>query len=127
MSETTLAGFETRAFSHDGKTLPVFHGGVGPGVVIIHEIPGITPEVTRFARWVVDAGFHVAMPSLFGTPGKPKTTGYLIRSFARACISREFTCWLPTAPARSPTGCGPCAERSMKNAAVPAWARSACA
>ncbi len=85
-----LTGFEETRFTHDGRTLPVYRAGEGPGVVVIHEIPGITPEVARFARWVVDAGFHVAMPSLFGTPGKPKTTGYLIGSFARACISREF-------------------------------------
>lgn len=92
MSDADLAGFDCSTFSHGGKTRPVFSAGDGPGVIVIHEIPGITPEVARFARWVVDAGFHVVMPSLFGEPGKPKSTGYILGSFARACISREFRC-----------------------------------
>ena len=92
MSGADLAGFDRSTFSHGGQTRPVFSAGNGPGVIVIHEIPGITPEVSRFARWVVDAGFHVVMPSLFGVPGKPKSTGYILGSFARACISREFRC-----------------------------------
>jgi dienelactone hydrolase len=41
---------------------------------------------------VVDRGFTVFMPSLFGTVGKAKTMPYVLRSMARACISKEFTC-----------------------------------
>lgn len=59
-------------------------------MIVIHEIPGIAPEVARFATWVADAGFTVAMPSLFGTPGRPLTGSYALGQFARACISREF-------------------------------------
>ena len=87
-----LAGFERSTFSHEGKARTVFSAGEGPGVIVIHEIPGITPEVVRFERWVVDAGFRVALPSLFDVPGKPKSTGYILGSFARACIIREFRC-----------------------------------
>lgn len=85
-----LPGFVQSNFEHDGRRLPVFRAGDGPGVIVIHEVPGITPEVARFARWVVDAGFHVVMPSLFGVPGKPKSSSYILGAFARACISREF-------------------------------------
>jgi dienelactone hydrolase len=85
-----LDGFEATEFTHDGKTLPVFRRGKGPGVVVIHEIPGITPEVARFGRIVADAGFTVALPSLFGTPGKPYSGLYILEQVARACISREF-------------------------------------
>lgn len=85
-----LPDFEEASFSHEGRTLPVVRSGNGPGVIIIHEIPGITPEVARFAGWVVEAGFHVVLPSLFGVPGKPKSAGYIAGAFARACISREF-------------------------------------
>ena len=92
MTDHILHDFARAHFTHDGKTRPLFLAGVGPGVIVIHEVPGITPEVVRFARWVVDAGFRVAMPSLFGVPGKPKSTGYILASFARACISREFRC-----------------------------------
>ena len=39
---------------------------------------------------LVDNGFTVAMPSLFGEPGKPKSVGYIAASIARACVAREF-------------------------------------
>jgi len=68
----------------------VYRRGSGPGVIVIHEVPGITPEVARFARWVADDGFTVFMPHLFGTPGKPFSTPYVLAQLARACVSREF-------------------------------------
>ena len=85
-----LDGFTTTEFSADGVTHPVHRGGSGPGVVIIHEIPGITPAVAGFAERVADAGFSVALPELFGTAGKPFSGGYVANQMLRACISREF-------------------------------------
>ncbi|HZF56777.1 MAG TPA: dienelactone hydrolase family protein [Polyangiaceae bacterium] len=86
----TLEGFTESAFSHEGSTRTVYRRGSGPGVVIMHEIPGITPPVAAFARRVADAGFTAVMPVLFGTPGKPLSTPYALGQLARACISREF-------------------------------------
>ena len=85
-----LPGFDETTFSHEGESYPVFRRGSGPGVVVIHEIPGITPPVAEFARRVADAGFSVYAPSLFGIPGKPFSNGYMLGQMARACISREF-------------------------------------
>jgi dienelactone hydrolase len=85
-----LPGFETTRFSHEGKTRTLYRAGRGPGVVVIHEIPGIYPAVIEFARRVAEAGFSVYMPDLFGTPGKPLSTPYLLGQVARACVSREF-------------------------------------
>jgi len=85
-----LEGFEEFPFSHDGATRPVYRRGEGPGVVIMHEIPGITPEVAGFARRVADEGFTVFLPHMFGTPGKPLGIPYALGQMARACISREF-------------------------------------
>lgn len=85
-----VEGFTATEFTHQGETRPVYRRGSGPGVVVMHEIPGITPEVARFARRVADAGFTVAMPSMFGTPEKPMTIGYAVGQMARACVSREF-------------------------------------
>jgi dienelactone hydrolase len=39
---------------------------------------------------VADEGFHVALPHLFGTPGRPLSVGYAAGQMARACVSREF-------------------------------------
>ena len=85
-----LDGFLETDFSADGMSHPVLRGGEGPGVVIMHEIPGITPPVAEFAERVAAAGFHVALPELFGTRGRELSTGYLMGQLARACISREF-------------------------------------
>ena len=43
----------------------------GPAVIVIPEVPGISPHVARFARWVREAGFTVYMPSLYGRDGEP--------------------------------------------------------
>lgn len=87
----SLEGFSQGHFSHAGKTCEVFRKGSGPGVVIIHEIPGITPQVERFANIVAESGFTVVMPSLFGKPGKKLGALYVGEQFLRACICKEFS------------------------------------
>jgi dienelactone hydrolase len=87
----SLDGFDQSPFTHDGVTRTVYRRGSGPGVVVMHEIPGITPQVAEFARRVADAGFTVYLPHMFGVPGKPISTGYILGEMARACISREFS------------------------------------
>lgn len=89
MSEQ-LPGWSEGRFAHDGVEHVVFRRGSGPPVIVIHEIPGVTPTVVRFAERVVDAGYTVALPWLFGEVARPKTTGYALAQIARACVSREF-------------------------------------
>jgi dienelactone hydrolase len=88
-----LEGFTETTFTFGDATRTVYRAGTGPGVVVVHEVPGITPLVADFGRRVVDAGFTVAMPSLFGEPGRPMSGGYIASSMSRACISHEFTTW----------------------------------
>ena len=88
-----LEGFTETEFTFDGVTKPVYRAGSGPGVIVIHEVPGITPLVAAFGRRVVDAGFTVAMPSLFGDPGRPMGMPYIMKSLSGACVSKEFTTW----------------------------------
>jgi dienelactone hydrolase len=88
-----LDGFTETSFSFDSVTRPVYRGGSGPGVVVVHEIPGITPPVADFGRRVIDAGFTVAMPSLVGEPGRPMSGTYVMKSFSSVCVSREFSAW----------------------------------
>lgn len=83
---------------HTGETLrgttatyPTYRKGTGPGVIVIHEIPGLTPEVIGFGEEVVAAGFTVVMPHLFGKPEaglNPLSVGNALR---QVCVSREFT------------------------------------
>lgn len=90
---TTPPGWVRTEFASGGLSHPVFRRGTGPAVVVIHEIPGITPTVLRFAEEVVDAGFTVVMPLLVGTTGRAPNPVYLADSLARVCLSREFTTW----------------------------------
>ena len=85
-----LADFAARRIDLLGKTRLVYVAGTGPAVVVMTEMPGISPHVARFARWVRDAGFTVYMPHLFGKDGALPTPLYTIGTMARACISREF-------------------------------------
>lgn len=87
-----LEGFEMTPFtSSSGRTRHVYRRGSGPAVIIIHKIPGITPQVAEFARRVADRDMTVVLPDLLGTPGRPMTIPYALSSFARACVSKEFT------------------------------------
>ncbi len=89
----TLEGFTETEFTHEGVTRPVHVGGAGPAVVVIHEIPGITPKVAEFGRKVVDAGFRAYLPSLVGDPGREPGARYLVSSLWKVCVSKEFTTW----------------------------------
>jgi dienelactone hydrolase len=89
MSE--LTGWTRSSHTAGEVTHPIYRKGTGPGVVIVHEIPGITPEVLRFAEEVVDRGFTVVLPHLFGDPGAPATTTRILRAIAQVCVSSEFT------------------------------------
>ena len=84
-------GWTRGSHTHEGVTHATYRRGTGPGVIVIHEVPGITPEVAAFAEEVVDAGFTVVMPSLFGTDGAPMTARTIASSIGRVCVSREFT------------------------------------
>ncbi len=87
-----LEGFEVKPFtSSDGRTRDVYRTGTGPAVVVIHEVPGITPLVAAFARRVAERGMTAVLPDLLGTPGRPVTIPYALSSMARACVSKEFT------------------------------------
>jgi dienelactone hydrolase len=87
---SALAGWDESTFTAAGNTFPTYRQGTGPGVIVIHEIPGITPHVQAFGQEVVDAGFTVVMPSLFGTPASPMSLPGVAKAIAKVCISKEF-------------------------------------
>lgn len=94
MSDTDpLTGWDRRSFSAAGFTHDTYRRGSGPGVIVIHEVPGITPTVIDFANDVVERGFTVVMPDLVGTPGRPPSAPYIASSLVKVCISREITAW----------------------------------
>lgn len=115
--DDTLGDFEQRSITLQGHTKTVYVAGAGPAVVVMAEMPGISPHVARFARWVRDAGFSVYMPSLFGRDGRYPHADEGLKVLQRACISAEFqafaanasapiTAWLRALAARAHQECG---------------------
>jgi dienelactone hydrolase len=90
---TALDAFTETEFTHNGATRTVYRAGTGPGIVVMSEMPGITPNVAVFAQRLVDAGFTVAMPQMFGEPGRGPSVGYVLKSLTQGCVSREFSNW----------------------------------
>lgn len=115
--DDALEDFQHREVTLLGATRTVHVAGSGPAVVIMAEMPGISPRVARFARWVRDAGLTAWMPHLFGRDGAVPTASEGRRVFARACVSAEFralagnesspiTAWLRALAAHAHAECG---------------------
>ena len=91
-----LVDFTVTAFTHAGTTRTVYRSGEGPAVIVMAEIPGITPAVADFARRVRDLGCTVVLPVLFGEPGADPGPLAIARTIAPACVSKEFAAFATT-------------------------------
>jgi dienelactone hydrolase len=85
-----LDDFTHETFTYEGATRTVYRTGTGPAVIVISEIPGITPNVARFARMVAAIGCTAVMPHLFGDDGREPNMRLALAEVARACVSKEF-------------------------------------
>jgi dienelactone hydrolase len=85
-----LDAYHETTFEHDGLCRRLFVRGEGPGIVVMHEIPGIYEAVVEFGDRLVAGGYRVYMPELVGEAGRPFSNGYMVQSMARACIAKEF-------------------------------------
>lgn len=85
-----LSGWARNPFSAGGLSHDCYEKGSGPGVVLVPEVPGITPEVLGLAEHLVEQGFTVVVPSPFGVPGRPATMANSAAVFARLCVTAEF-------------------------------------
>ncbi|BBY84737.1 dienelactone hydrolase family protein [Mycolicibacterium tokaiense] len=85
-----LSGWACAPFTGEGFTYDVYRKGDGPGVVLIPEMPGLHPGVLALGNHLVDNGFTVAAPSLFGTPGAPALHPSAVPTLVRGCIAKEF-------------------------------------
>ena len=94
VSTDILQDYTRFSFSDGRYTREVLRRGLGPAVIVIHEVPGIHPLVLRFAERVASAGHSVFLPSLMGEPGRAPTNGYAAVEMLKAiCIRREFSFW----------------------------------
>ncbi len=86
-----LGGWTPGRHAADDFDYPTYRRGDGPGVIVMHESPGLTPEVIAFGDELVEHGFTVVMPHLFGSAHAPprRHEGALV--IPRLCVTREFT------------------------------------
>jgi dienelactone hydrolase len=88
--DDALRDFHARETTLEAMTRRVHVMGRGPAVIVLPEMPGISPDVARFARWVRDAGFTVYLPSLFGRDGALPQAAEGVEVFRKTCVSAEF-------------------------------------
>lgn len=93
-----LQAYQKESFAHGTLRHDVYRRGTGPAVLVITELPGISPEVLGFADRVVALGCTAVLPDLFGEAGRDPDAGtlvsrlgYVARSLATVCIRKEFT------------------------------------
>jgi dienelactone hydrolase len=88
--EADLTGWSCEPFTAAGFTYDVYRKGQGPGVVLIPEMPGVHPGVLALGNYLVDNGFTVVIPSLYGTPGAPGIRPATVPILLRGCVAKEF-------------------------------------
>ena len=69
------------------RRFDVYVRGAGPPIVVMQELPGIGQQVLLFADKLVNAGFEVWLPHMFGPLGKISMAGNAVRVL---CMRREF-------------------------------------
>ncbi|KRE29160.1 dienelactone hydrolase [Mycobacterium sp. Soil538] len=95
--EADLSGWVATPFTAAGYAHDVYRRGEGPGVVLIPEMPGLHPGVLALGNHLVDNGFTVAAPSLFGTPGAPAVSPGAIPVLLKGCVAKEFAAFATNA------------------------------
>jgi dienelactone hydrolase len=79
-------GFEV-APGFERVTLATGPESGGP-VILLHELPGMTPDDMALALKLGEAGFRVYMPLLFGEIGQDR----FLAGYWQACVRGEFVC-----------------------------------
>ena len=74
---------DSQSVSHD-----IYHRGVGAPIILVQELPGIGQETLALADRLVNGGFEVIMPHLFGPIGRTSMGGNLGRVL---CLRKEFS------------------------------------
>lgn len=68
-SDDDLVDFSCQTLEFKGIAKAVYMQGSGPAVIVMAEMPGITPQLLCFAHRVSKEGSKVYLPSLFGVDG----------------------------------------------------------
>jgi Dienelactone hydrolase family len=82
--------FDRFVLTEGDITKPVYQLGQGPGVILMHELPGMVPECVRLGEAIAAAGYSIYLTLFFGSPGPVSVP---VSSTIRLCLLREFNLW----------------------------------
>jgi dienelactone hydrolase len=85
---SALAGFTPFRFAAGELSYTVFHAGDprDAPLLLMPEIAGVSPGLLLFAQRLMESGFQIYLPWLFGPLGQRAP----VRNALRLCVSREF-------------------------------------
>lgn len=97
-----LPSFTSFEFAHHGLKHTVYQKGdrKSAPIVILQELPGITPETVAFADRLVARGFQVYLPHMWGKLNHPSEP---VKNLAKVCISREINAIATDKPSKIST------------------------
>jgi dienelactone hydrolase len=85
-----MPGYQKFTFNAQGYDKLVFTKGSGPGILLMHELPGMVEQCVRLGDYIASRGYSVFLPLLFGEANvsysKMRTALYAIQ----ICIRREI-------------------------------------
>jgi dienelactone hydrolase len=61
-------------------------GEAGPPLILLHELPGLSPQTFALGEYFHQQGFRVVMPLLFGTAGKAN----MLQAGLQICLQKEL-------------------------------------
>ena len=80
-----LENYSNFTFKHLNTQHVVYKTGKGPGILLMHELPGMTKECIKLGSLLAKEGFTIYIPLMFGKPGRASKI-----SLIKLCINREF-------------------------------------
>src|SRR5579859_6988507 len=75
---------------YDGGTINEPLKVTQPAILILHELPGMTPQCLRFATNLSAQGYTVYLPLMFGLPNVPSSAFGNIRKIAWLTVSPQW-------------------------------------
>jgi dienelactone hydrolase len=78
--------------AHDNWTHPVYANGTGPGVLLLHELPGMNGHFVDLATYIMQRKFRVYAPLFYGQAGRDHGPFGLLgyNEMRRYCVTHEF-------------------------------------
>ena len=85
-----MTGYSSFEFVAQGRRKQVFTKGSGPGILLMHELPGMVRECVELADYIASKDYTVFLPLLFGAPNVRFTQARTALYFAEICVRREI-------------------------------------